>query len=190
MATKALPSTEVLRQLLWYEPQTGKLYWKERSVASFVSGSGRYTAERAAKIWNSKYAGRAALNSVDPGLGYRKGSVGGRKVYAHRVIWAMQTGQWPAGEVDHINGDRADNRLQNLRDVPRRINAKNARCRATNTSGMMGVWQIRQTGKWRSSITIDGRTRHLGCFPSFAEASRARREAELTHGFHANHGRQ
>ncbi|WP_313349378.1 HNH endonuclease [Paracoccus sp. (in: a-proteobacteria)] len=189
MADKQLHSPEALHQLLRYDPETGQLFWRERGPEWFSDGAGRYTANRAARIWNTKYAGKPALYGVDSGHGYRKGSIVGSNVYAHRAIWAMQTGTWPSEDIDHINGDRSDNRWVNLRSVSRRVNAKNARRRSTNTSGMMGVEQYGAHGRWRARIMVDGRTHHIGCFDSYEAACSARLSAEAAMGFHPNHGR-
>ncbi len=188
MAKTELLSPDVLRQLLRYEPETGRLFWRERQASMFQSGKGRYTADRASKIWHSKYCGMEAFG-LDASEGYLRGSMAGHKVYAHRVIWAMQTGAWPADDIDHINGDRSDNSWVNLRSVPRRINAKNAKLRSTNTSGVMGVLQYGNNGKWRSLIMVDGKKIHLGCHDTFESASAARKAAESKYEFHANHGR-
>jgi len=186
---KPLPSPETLRQLLRYEPTTGRLYWLERSKEWFVDGKGRYTSERNCKCWNTAHAGKEAISSIDPGLGYRKGSVLMKNLYAHRVIWAMQTGSWPDSDIDHINGDRADNRWSNLRSVSRSVNAKNACLRSNNTSGQMGVFWAKQIGRWRAVIWVDGKRISLGCFIGFEDAKAARKDAEIKHGFHNNHGR-
>jgi hypothetical protein len=188
MAPELLLSPEDLRQLFRYSPATGALNWRKRSSKWFRDGEGRYTAERSCRVWNTQCAGRPAF-SVDTSTGYLRGSVVGRKAYAHRIIWAMQTGAWPAHEIDHLNGDRADNRWCNLRSVEKADNSKNQRLRSTNGSGMMGVWQIRSTGRWRASIIVDGKRISLGCFPSFDEACTARRDGEAKFGFHQNHGR-
>ena len=142
-----------------------------------------------ARYGNTKYAGREAISAVDRSLGYKKGSIFNAKCYAHRVIWAMQTGEWPADDIDHINGDRADNRWENLRAVERKDNARNAKRRSTNTSGMMGVQWHPALGKWRARIMVDGRSIALGCYHSLEDACAARKSAERRYGFHENHGR-
>lgn len=179
---------EDLHRLLRYDPETGLLYWRARNASDFVAGRGAYTAARICQTWNAKYAGKEAF-SIDVSTGYRSGSVCGVKVLAHRAIWAMQTGEWPSGEVDHENGDRSYNRWGNLRSVPKAENAKNQRLRATNASGMMGVIWTPRLSKWRSRIMVGGKTHNLGCFSTFEEACAARKQAEALFGFHPNHGR-
>ncbi|MDQ7776289.1 HNH endonuclease [Paracoccus aminovorans] len=190
MAERLFPSPEALRQLIRYEPDTGHLLWKERGPEWFIAGEGRYTANRAARVWNSKYARKVAIDCLDPSNGYRKGTVLDTRVYAHRVIWALQVGAWPDGDIDHINGNRADNRWENLRSVPRKINARNTKRRETNTSGMMGVSQYGAHGRWRARIMADGKTTNIGCFDTYEAACEARQAAEAAMGFHPNHGRE
>jgi len=97
--------------------------------------------------------------------------------------------EWPQDEIDHINGIRTDNRLVNLRSVTHRENQKNIKRSTCNTSGRVGVRWEGHRSKWRSAIKVDGREKHLGSFDSFAEASAARKAAEIKYGFHKNHGR-
>lgn len=151
----------------------------------------RVTAGRTPKHscanWNSRYAGAEAFTSLNKG--YRVGSV--RKVLylAHRVAWAMSTGEWPKDEIDHINGIREDNRLENLRSVTPSENRRNQGRPKDNTSGVMGVGWHSQKSKWRAFITVDRRMQHLGLFDRFEMAVAVRKEAEKLLGYHANHGR-
>lgn len=102
----------------------------------------------------------------------------------------MLSGEWPDHQVDHINGDRADNRASNLRGVKNAVNAKNSGLRRNNSSGVLGV---RSDGKskrspWIASIKVDGETIYLGRFATREEAVLKRKEAELRYGYHPNHG--
>jgi hypothetical protein len=176
-----LPSVEELRSALDYNRDTGLFTWKYR--------------ENASKCWNSRWAGKPAGSKVS-----RKGSqvlpylivtieLNGMRLRAHRVAWAMVHGTWPSGEIDHINGNPLDNRIENLRDVSRQENSKNQQRRSNNKSGVPGVGFDKQTNSWYASIMIDGKHIKLGRFKSFLEAVRARQEALIRYGFHANHGR-
>lgn len=102
---KPLPTPELLRKLLRYEPDTGKLYWRERTPDMFEDG--RMTARQKCRVWNGKFVGREALKSVTS-FGYKFGEINGCRHRAHRVIWAISNGEWPTNQIDHINGDMAD----------------------------------------------------------------------------------
>jgi hypothetical protein len=91
-------------------------------------------------------------------------------------------------DIDHINGNRRDNRIANLRAVDRRENMRNARLRSNNTSGIVGVTFSRDRKKWVAQIN-DGKVRSLGRFDKFEDAVEARKAAERRAGFHPNHGR-
>lgn len=169
MDNKHLPSPEVLRQLLSYDPETGKLFWKERP-------RGAFTSQRACSTWNAQRAGKEALCNLDSD-GYRQGGILGRMYKAHRVIWAMVYGAWPVSQVDHINCDKSDNRLCNLRAATNAQNRRNVGPNVNNSTGLKGVCWDKSKGKWKAHITVDGVKKHLGLFSDSAEASAAYRQA-------------
>ena len=136
MSEIVLPSIDTLRKLLRYEPETGKLFWLIRTADLF--NDGYRSAAGTCANWNAKYAGKEALTSLN-GNGYRQGFIFNKHFVAHRVAWALHYGVWPENEIDHINHDRADNRILNLRDVSRRENSINSKPSANNTSGFNGV---------------------------------------------------
>ena len=173
MASKALPSPEVLRQLLRYEPETGKLFWLPRPREMFDS-------ERIFLSWNAKLAGHEAFTAND-GQGYRVGRVHDRLHKAHRVGWCIATGAWPADELDHINGDRSDNRMSNLRQADHGQNLRNRRSNIGSTSQYLGVSWRRDCAKWCATIQVGGRKRHLGVFCDEAEAAEAYDKAAAIH---------
>lgn len=117
--------------------------------------------------------------------GYVVVGYGGRLHRAHHVVWLMFRGAIPPGmEIDHINGDRADNRIENLRLVTKAENSRNRKRPANNTSGEIGI-QRRQSGSYQVRVG----DRHIGTFQTMAEAAAARRAASTSLGFHPNHGR-
>lgn len=182
MAKRNLPTPTQLCQLLRYDTETGNLYWRERPSSTFPS-------EGHARRWNGIWANQRALAHKGSD-GYFKGKIWGIPVRAHRVIWAMAHGNWPENDIDHINHDRSDNRLANLRVVSRAENLRNMTKRRDNTSGVAGVTWKKSSGRWNASIFTGGKRRHLGYFDTIAEAARARSDAERAHGFHKNHGRK
>lgn len=185
MAAKALPPQDVLRQLLDYDPETGGLTWKPRGPEWFNATPAR-SAEHTAKVWNQRYAGKPALNHVDAN-GYRTGNLLGIATKAHRAIWKMETGQDP-DQIDHLSGNRQDNRWINLRDVTAAENTRNHKRRSDNRTGITGIYWYyhnRRQGKWLVKVG----NRHVGLFDCIGQAIRARREAERRHGFAVNHGR-
>lgn len=186
MAKLDLPSPEVLRQLLRYEPETGKLFWRQRTAGMFSDGS--ISARGYAAIWNSKYAHKEAFTSK-MNQGYLHGSIFNSKFLAHRVIWALVHGDWPTDDIDHLNGVRTDNRLCNLRSVSRQTNRKNSARSIKNKSGVTGVYWHKASSRWRACITVDGKSCHIGMFDDLHEAASARKAAEEREGFHKNHGR-
>ena len=187
MATKPLPTPQYLRQLLRYEPETGKLFWRERP-ANLFKPDGYRTPEGCAANWNSRWAGKEAF-TANIGTGHLHGRIDYKAHLAHRVAWALHYGEWPKGEIDHINHDPADNRVENLRDVTHSENLKNQSLRRNNRSGVTGVKLRQEGGPWIANIKHAGKLIYLGKFDRFEDAVAARKEAEGRYGYHANHGR-
>ena len=177
------PSPELLRKLMRYEPDTGKLFWIERTQENFPSAK-----PGALRMWNLRMAGRPALN-YSGHRGYLVGSFKPHTLTAHRVAWAIHYGEHPVGQVDHINGNRQDNRISNLRDVTNAENARNIALSKLNTSGVPGVYLHKQTNKWCAQIAAFGRTVSIGLFEEFGDAVIARKAAERVLSYHPNHGR-
>lgn len=142
---------ERLRELFTLDEQTGVLYRKVRS-ANVKAGS---------------VAGSLGRN------GYLYTSVDGRLMLVHRIVYAMVNGSWPIADVDHINGERADNRPTNLRAASRSQNMMNGSLRSDNKSGIKGVFWDSRKGKWRAEIRAAGQSRFLGYFVSKEAAAQA-----------------
>lgn len=169
-----MPDQSYLWSVLTYDPETGVLTWKPKS------GSDRFI-----KTFNSRFAGKPAFTTME--RGYQQGRIDGRLLYAHRVIWKLMTGDEP-DDVDHINGDRSDNRWANLRNVSRTENMRNRRLSDANTSGVFGVSKT-YWGAWQAKIGNQNRTVTIGSFRTKQEAVIARKSAEMQLGYHKNHGR-
>jgi len=160
-------SIEDLRRLLAYSPETGAITWK--------------LGRRGVRVG-------AEAGSINA-LGYRQVMVGGRQYLAHRLAYALHYGEWPAGEIDHMNQARSDNRIANLRVVTTAGNAQNRKLFETNTSGRVGVHWGKKRQKWVAQFWRDGKQISLGRFSDFSDACAAREAAEREHGYHPNHGR-
>lgn len=144
-----------LRDLLEYEPATGQFTWK-------VS------------------AGRAKSGSragCPDSLGYTQIRVDGRIYKTHRLAWLYVHGAFPFGQIDHINQDRGDNRIDNLRDATKAQNMWNVGVVAANTTGFKGVSLIKPTGRYRARIKKDGHEIRLGHFGTAKEAADAYAQA-------------
>lgn len=144
-------TAERLREILDYNSETGVFIWKER----LSQGSKTRTV-----------AGGVGV------AGYSRIGIFGRRYTSHRLAWLHVYGEWPKFEVDHINGDRTDNRICNLRDVSRQINAQNRTAtNPKNKSGFLGVTMLRD--QWRANIFLNGKQTHLGIYPTAQLAHQA-----------------
>lgn len=95
--------------------------------------------------------------------GYIAISVAGEKHLAHRLAWLLHTGAWPQGQIDHKDGVRTNNAIQNLRDVSNRTNSENRKT-PCNSSGLLGVSWMTNARKWRAQICVKGAVIYLGLF--------------------------
>lgn len=171
-------SIEYLRTRLSYDPETGCFSWLPRPRSDFNS-------LRAYAVWVARYQNKQAFTATNA-KGYRVSRFDNKTPLAHRVAWALHHGVWPDGEVDHINGDPADNRIDNLRVVSAQGNARNKRRDHRNTTGVPGVYWHKEAGKWCAGIN---KREKLGYFSNFEDAVKARKAAEIRYGYHENHGR-
>lgn len=176
MAKRDLPTPAELRKLLRYDATSGKLYWLPR-----VGDPGTVGA------FNLRCAGREAFRIG--AHGYLIGVINQRGVRAHRVVWALVYGEWPRGEVDHIDGNKTNNTLSNLRVVSHAVNQRNQRRPSHNSSGVIGVSWHKDKKRWCAHIKREGRQVALGSYRQFEEAVVARARAEVEMGYHPNHGR-
>lgn len=111
--------------------------------------------------------------------------------YVHRLVWLWHTGSWPSKRIDHINQDRTDNRIENLRDVSDAINGRNQRRSSANTSGYPNVYQDKRDGCWYVKIKVNQKSYNKGWFKTFEEAVEAREELIAAHpewAFTSSHG--
>ncbi|HEJ7990205.1 TPA: HNH endonuclease [Serratia liquefaciens] len=148
--------------------EKGILIWKERPLHHFKS-------EGIMNRSNLRLSGRiAGCIGNDGYVGVR---IKGKYKVAHRIIWEMKNGPVPDGMyLDHINHDKADNRISNLRVVTRRQNNINTRVRVDNESGFKGVTFYKRLGKWMSSVSINCKRHYLGYFDTPELANEARQD--------------
>lgn len=152
------PTVELARENLAHDPVTGEFRWRKPSrnrPMDRVPGYRRHD-------------------------GYWIIALGGRQHYAHRLAWLLAYGVWPTNQIDHINGVRDDNRLANLRDVPRAYNQQNLhRAEKDNRStGVLGVKKEHRNDTYYARIGVSGKQRHLGTFPTAEEAHQAYLQAK------------
>lgn len=141
-------------ELFNYDAATGKVYWR--------------APRKNNQIKAGDVAGYKCAN------GYVVLNYGGRPVGLHRVIWFLVKGRWPKNQIDHINGVRDDNRLCNLRDVPRIVNVQNSFvARGEGSSKYIGVYRAAGRKMWTARITTDYKALSLGQFASEEEAAAA-----------------
>jgi hypothetical protein len=181
--SKILP-IELVRKLVSYDTETGILTWLPREAGLFKDGK-KIKKEGRAALWNAAWAGREAGGISNQG--YRVLEINGKAFLCHRISWAIFYGEFPRNQIDHINGNRSDNRISNLREVTAEGNAKNRKVRVDSRSGVSGVSQL-PGGRWRASIAINGKRTHLGVYSTVEAASKVREKFKDENGYHKNHG--
>lgn len=150
-----------LKEVLHYEKTTGIFTYivsRKTTIIGTVAGS----------IWD----------------GYRRIYVEGKPFSAHRLAWLYVYGEWPKYEIDHINGIRDDNRIENLRDVSTSVNQQNVRYgKSDNVSGYLGVSRYKnlKAKPWRAQILVSGKMIHLGYFETAEDAGVAYVKAKRIH---------
>jgi hypothetical protein len=161
-------TVDEVREVFDYDEETGQLIWKIKPCKKVNIGDVAGSYNRGYKKTGYKFA----------------------TYFIHRLVWAYVHGKFPSNDIDHIDGDPANNRISNLRAVSHQVNLKNSKLSKRNKSGITGVYWNKKTSKWEIAIGIKGKKSHLGCFGDFFEACCARKSAENKYGYHPNHGRR
>jgi len=147
---------EILKELLSYEPETGVLRWRKHRGGTASIGT---------------------ISGTVSNRGYRMVSIFGRDYQAHRLIWMYTHGAWPSEQIDHINGNKDDNRIINLREATNAENQRNSTKQKNNRSGFKGVYRRYQKGKWWARLRVDGVNIYLGGFDNPEKAAEAYAQA-------------
>jgi len=165
----SLPSYEEVAEVLEYSPDTGEIIRKK-------SYSNR--AKVGELVGYTRSDGYIVIRAVD------------KQYLAHRLAWLLHYKEWPKGQIDHINHNRNDNRIENLREATGLDNNRNQSLNPTNSSGACGVSWHKQRNKWRAFVWLNNKQKHLGLFDDFDDAVAARLAANKQYEFHKNHGIQ
>ena len=182
-------TAEIVRELLYYNPNTGKVFWKERPSKYFKN-------EVAARKWNAQWSGKETFTTKSKDYRSKHGRIGatearifGKKYLAHRIIWLYYYGCWPKHQVDHINHDPTDNRIINLRDVTASENQRNRTLQKNNKVGHNGIYWDKERKKYRAQIYNGKYCKDIGRYDTLEEAIEARHLANINYNYHPNHGR-
>lgn len=145
-------TVERAREIFDYNPETGWLTWRKFKGMLVMPGQRAGSVDaHGYRVVNPKFEGKVTCNKE------------------HRVIWLWMTGEWPKGQIDHINGVRDDNRWANLRVVTNLQNAQN-RTKVVTKTGLIGVSLRKSTGRYEAHIKVDGKKMHLGYFDTPEQA--------------------
>ncbi len=169
---EALITQEYLRERLHYDKDTGIFTWTDSKL-----NANRARGKKAGCIYKNGY--RYLDLTVN------------KKPYtytAHRLAWFYIYGEFPKMMLDHINHNKLDNRISNLREVTHKENQRNKRVNIRNTSGHTGVSFDKTCQKYKAQVTVDGKNKHFGYFQNVEDAAKAAKEAREHYGFHKNHG--
>ena len=154
-----------------------------RSILSYDPKTGLFT-----RIKTTKGKAKIGTNAGSKCHGYILIGLRDKKVRAHNLAWLFYYGVEQDGMLDHINHNRSDNRIENLRIASRLENNKNTSLRKDNTSGFCGVYFRNDSKKWQVEISINGKRTKIGAFHKKEDAIEARKKANIVHGYHENHG--
>lgn len=158
-----------IRKAISYDPVSGSLFWN-------INRGGSAKAGTVAGTVNSK--------------GYIVVGLFGKRYQAHRLAWFIYFGNWPVDQVDHVDGNKINNSIRNLREATNSENCRNRSIKSTNKAGYKGVSKL-PSGRFSSEISSSGNRVYLGSFDTAEHAHAAYcRAAKLAHGVYANMGLQ
>ena len=169
--SKADLTQELVGKVLRYDPISGTLIW-------------------ISNLHSKRAVPNSRAGSLVKSTGYRNISLFGRTYLEHHLIWFIHYGVWPSGQIDHVNQQRDDNRIVNLRDVSKAENARNRTRNPNSKLGEHGIWFNKRTHKYVAEITLNGKKVYQKSFTDLDQAIKERKEKSLELGFHINHGSQ
>ena len=168
---------EEVRKFFHYDPDTG-VFTRIKRIKPDPTGK---TYELRDCNW--------VLNKPSAG-GYIHARFHGKYVGIHRLIWVWMEGSNCKNQIDHIDGNRLNNKWSNLREVTPTGNCCNRGIRSDNSTGIVGVSKYRDGIRYIAQIQKNGVKIHLGVYDTLHEAAIVRKQAENINGFHPNHGRR
>ncbi len=181
MMPKTLTPSECMQ---FFKYSNGTIYWRDRPKSHFKR-------HKDYKTWETKCKGKPSGKKNDSGYLITKLYIRGNyEIYRdHWIIWAMFHNEWPLDQIDHIDHNPLNNKIENLRLSNNKENKKNKGLQSNNKSGVNGVYWSNSCKCWRASIQINGKARHIGLYDDIEDAKIARMEKEKEFGFHPNHGK-
>lgn len=163
-------------EYLRFDFVSGKIYWKKNRYGGCSVG------QRAGTIHTDK---RRCNKPA-----YRNVKICGKLYFEHRILYCFfHRSSFSGFEIDHIDQNPLNNKMENLRAVTQTNNSRNRSIPSNNKSGQIGVSFRKELQKWRAFISVDGKRIHLGCFTKKRDAIFRRKLAEIHYGYHPNHGR-
>lgn len=144
-------TADKLRELMLYDPENGTFKWKAKR-----NGVRRYTIP-----------GRLSAN------GYWRIRVNHENHLSHRLAWLYMTGQWPKYWIDHIDGNKLNNKFSNLRECTPSQNHQNKKTMSNNKTALKGSWFDKANKKYKAAISINGIQITIGYFNTVEEAHNA-----------------
>lgn len=147
---------QLVREVFYFDKEVGKLYWKKPTSKRVKKGEEIKTLDR---------------------HGYYKVGLNNKEYLVHRVVWLYVYGYYPENLIDHIDGNKLNNKIENLREANKFCNSLNSKTRKDNTSNIRGVYFDKNNKKWYAQIK-DNKRYFLGYYDSYDEAVCARFAAE------------
>lgn len=157
MSTSIAITPEEVQLMLDYDPTSGHFTWKIKRRGKNIGVPAGYLEK----------------------TGYRRIRIYGKPYNAHRLAWLYTHGKWPQGVIDHIDGNRDNNRINNLREATLTQNQYNRRVKCTSSTGRKGVSLARREGRYQSQITIGGVKKFIGYFDTIEEGVCAYNKAAI-----------